>query len=248
MKKRLNSRAKGARGERLAAGFLTKCGFPAERAARNGVNAGEDVICKSLAIGFEVKFDMAIDVGTVALRDAWMQAYVRIVRAGEADSVTPMVLWRKNRSWRLTWQVAGEDILVTVGQSDIKAILSRERYQKKGNDVLDTPMTPSDHRDIRFGPRDVPIDQESIDRMVTHIQKRRHMKMRAKFVVSEVTDNGYSDKVKMNAVYGGVTNAEDNTYSKATPSGDLTMQIDNPAVRGQIKPGQKFYLDFTPAE
>lgn len=74
------------------------------------------------------------------------------------------------------------------------------------------------------------------------------MKIRAKFFVQEVTDNGYSDKVKMTAVYGGSTNAEDNTYAKATPSGVLEIQIDNPAVRGQVKPGQRFYLDFTPAE
>jgi len=66
--------------------------------------------------------------------------------------------------------------------------------------------------------------------------------------VSQVTDNGYSDIVKLNAVYSGDKNSEDNSYSKATPSATLEMQIDNPAVRGQMKPGQKYYVDFTPTE
>ncbi len=62
--------------------------------------------------------------------------------------------------------------------------------------------------------------------------------MRAKMVVNQVTDNGYSDVVKFSAVYGGSTNAEDNSYAKATPSGSLELQIDNPALRGKLKPKQ----------
>lgn len=68
------------------------------------------------------------------------------------------------------------------------------------------------------------------------------MKFRAKLTVSEVTDNGYSDRVKFNAKYSD--NPEDNSYSKATPTASLEMQIDNPLLRGQIKPGQQFYVDF----
>lgn len=72
------------------------------------------------------------------------------------------------------------------------------------------------------------------------------MKMRAKLTVQEVTDNGYSDRVKFTAQYSQTP--EDNSYAKATPSADLSMQIDNPSLRGQLKPGQKFYVDFTPVE
>lgn len=72
--------------------------------------------------------------------------------------------------------------------------------------------------------------------------------MRAKMVVQTVTDNGYSDIIKLNAVFGGSSNSEDNTFAKATPSASLEMQIDNPLLKGTIKPGQKFYLDFTLAE
>lgn len=71
--------------------------------------------------------------------------------------------------------------------------------------------------------------------------------IRAKLQVSEVTDTGYADKVRMHAVYSGDKNSEDNTFAKATPSASLEIQIDNPAARGLMKPGQKFYVDFTPA-
>jgi len=43
-------------------------------------------------------------------------------------------------------------------------------------------------------------------------------------------------------------NNEDNTYAKFSPMGQLTLSIANPTLIGKIEPGQKFYLDFTPAE
>ena len=63
--------------------------------------------------------------------------------------------------------------------------------------------------------------------------------------VQSITVNDYSDIVELSAVYGGNTNAEDNTYARATPSGSLKLQIDNPAVRGSFKPGQVYYVDLT---
>lgn len=66
--------------------------------------------------------------------------------------------------------------------------------------------------------------------------------------VSEVTKTSYgSERVKLNAVYSGDKNSEDNTYAKATPSASVDIQIDNPEVHGAFVPGQKFYVDFTPA-
>lgn len=64
--------------------------------------------------------------------------------------------------------------------------------------------------------------------------------------VQSVLSTGYSDVVKLSAVYGGDNNAEDNTYAKATPSAELTMQIDNPKVRGVFKPDAVYYVDFSP--
>jgi hypothetical protein len=39
---------------------------------------------------------------------------------------------------------------------------------------------------------------------------------------------------------------EDQRYAKATPTGNLTIAIDNPAVT--FEPGKAYYLDITPAE
>jgi hypothetical protein len=41
---------------------------------------------------------------------------------------------------------------------------------------------------------------------------------------------------------------EDQRYSKYTPSGELQLYVDNPAVEEQWPIGSDFYLDFTPAE
>lgn len=72
--------------------------------------------------------------------------------------------------------------------------------------------------------------------------------MRAKMTVDEVKLTSYSDEVIFKALYAGDKNAEDNTYSKATPSATFNMSITNPALRGVYKPGQKFYVDFTPID
>lgn len=72
------------------------------------------------------------------------------------------------------------------------------------------------------------------------------MKVRAKFYIESVTLSEHSDTVKMRAVYeGAAANAEDNTFAEATPSADVSMTVNNKAVRGFFKPGQKFYADFT---
>lgn len=39
---------------------------------------------------------------------------------------------------------------------------------------------------------------------------------------------------------------EDNTFSKFSPSGELKISVTNPALLGQIKPGETFYVDFSP--
>lgn len=41
---------------------------------------------------------------------------------------------------------------------------------------------------------------------------------------------------------------EDNTYAKWSPGANLSMNIANPALWGKFKVGDKFYVDFTPAE
>jgi len=70
--------------------------------------------------------------------------------------------------------------------------------------------------------------------------------MRAKLKVSSVNLTEYGDEVKFDASY--TNTPEDNSFSAATPIAAMTMTVSNPALRGTIKPGQKFYLDFIPAE
>lgn len=42
--------------------------------------------------------------------------------------------------------------------------------------------------------------------------------------------------------------SEDNSFSRWTPDGSLEMLITNPNLVGTFKEGQKFYLEFTPAD
>ena len=69
---------------------------------------------------------------------------------------------------------------------------------------------------------------------------------RAKLVVQSVTDWGYNDIVSLQAQY--TTTPEDNSYSAATPSAKAEFTISNPAPKDTIKPGDAFYVDFTPIE
>ena len=40
---------------------------------------------------------------------------------------------------------------------------------------------------------------------------------------------------------------EDNSFARWSPSVNYQMQITNPALFGKFEPGQKFYVDFSPA-
>ena len=83
--------------------------------------------------------------------------------------------------------------------------------------------------------------------------------MRAKLQVGFVQEHFYGpDKTKsqetltMHAVcaskYPEDGSDEDNTYAKFSPGANLSINIANPALFGQFKVGDKFYVDFTPAE
>lgn len=73
--------------------------------------------------------------------------------------------------------------------------------------------------------------------------------MRAKFQTASVTDFGYGSKqVKLSAVYSGDKNDEDNQFSQATPSGSIEMMVTKVGAQDFIKPGKKYYVDFTECE
>lgn len=73
------------------------------------------------------------------------------------------------------------------------------------------------------------------------------MTLRAKMLCQSVTDTGFADNVRLTPVWTDGKNSEDNTYAKATPAGELTLQIDNPTARGFIKPQKKYYVTITEA-
>ena len=79
-------------------------------------------------------------------------------------------------------------------------------------------------------------------------------KMRAKFQVQSVLRHqDGQETLKMNAVcksgpYPADGSDEDNTFSLFSPSGELTLVVNNPALSGKINPGEKYYLDFALAE
>ena len=90
-------------------------------------------------------------------------------------------------------------------------------------------------------------------------------KMRAKFQVGFVQEHFYGAKdengkptksqetLTMHAVCktGGYDDTgldEDNTFAKFSPGAKLDINIANPALWGKFEVGEKYYLDFTPAE
>lgn len=82
--------------------------------------------------------------------------------------------------------------------------------------------------------------------------------VRAKFVVSSITEHAYGDKhmktVKMSPVspkYEGgkvVPDAENSKFWDASPSGEMTLGTINMEAAAQFELGKPYYLDFTPAE
>lgn len=75
--------------------------------------------------------------------------------------------------------------------------------------------------------------------------------MRAKMEVENVLVTGYGETVQMKPVcsasFGPEGESEDNTFARYTPAGGLHLTITNPELLGKIRPGMKFYVDFTEA-
>lgn len=79
------------------------------------------------------------------------------------------------------------------------------------------------------------------------------MSIRAKLRVDHIIHTHYSKDGPPYSVVHLVTQydesiPEDQRFQKATPTGRMEMQIDNPAALEQFVPGKTFYLDFTPVE
>jgi hypothetical protein len=77
------------------------------------------------------------------------------------------------------------------------------------------------------------------------------MQVKAKFRCNQIVDTdsgyGYTNRlVKFLAVYG--KEGENATFSKATPSGEVSLQIDKETeAYDHFKPGKEYYLTFEEA-
>jgi hypothetical protein len=70
--------------------------------------------------------------------------------------------------------------------------------------------------------------------------------VRGKFKVTKITRNYYNledAEIALSAVYS--QNPEDQSYSAATPSANITMSVSNPAAVEKLALGKSFYVDFT---
>jgi hypothetical protein len=75
------------------------------------------------------------------------------------------------------------------------------------------------------------------------------MATRCKFVCHSVDDYGQSKKVNLRVVYEDELgpNEENKRFTKATPSGECWLTIDNPAASVQFRPGRSYYATFEEA-
>lgn len=78
------------------------------------------------------------------------------------------------------------------------------------------------------------------------------MVMRAKLKCTTVLVTEHGEQLTCVAVaksgYPADGSDEDNTYAKFSPSAKFEITVANPALFGRIRPGDKFYVDFSRAE
>ncbi len=74
------------------------------------------------------------------------------------------------------------------------------------------------------------------------------MSVRAKFTVTAITERSWGGKeIEFSCQYDPSI-PEDLRFQKATPSGSIHMQIDNPVALEQFKLGKAYYADFSSAD
>lgn len=101
-------------------------------------------------------------------------------------------------------------------------------------------------------PEEVSERQHAVDQMVQKVRSIMSGTVRAKFKVSEIIERQftptYSQKTIVLSPQYDQKVAEDVSFQKATPTGRMEMQIDNPVAIERMPIGKVFYVDFTPAE
>lgn len=76
------------------------------------------------------------------------------------------------------------------------------------------------------------------------MSEQQQTTVRAKFLCTGKVDT----TVFFHAVYSEEIQSEDGRFTKATPWGELKMNVDNADDAIQFEPGRAYYLDFTPAD
>lgn len=77
--------------------------------------------------------------------------------------------------------------------------------------------------------------------------KGEYAMVRGKFVVKAIEHTEHSTIIKFRAVYDdGIE--ENKRFAKATPTGTIEMQVDNPKALNVFDIGDGFYVDFVPVE
>lgn len=74
------------------------------------------------------------------------------------------------------------------------------------------------------------------------------MNVRAKFQCTQVARDVAGADVSLAVVYDTNLQTENGRFTKATPSGKITMRVDNPDAAIQFVPGKYYYVDFSEAE
>ena len=69
-------------------------------------------------------------------------------------------------------------------------------------------------------------------------------KFKCESVAKPSESNGDTESISLSAVYG----PGNETWSKFTPSGSLSMSISNPAAQGKFQPGKSYLLNISEAE
>ena len=72
------------------------------------------------------------------------------------------------------------------------------------------------------------------------------MTVRAKMHLMEITEYAWGGKNLKFETHYDEDIPEDQRFQKATPSGSITMSIDNPTALAQFELGKHYYVDFKP--
>ena len=76
----------------------------------------------------------------------------------------------------------------------------------------------------------------------------KSMTVRAKFQCNSIQKSQDNATAVVHLIAVTTGSAENETWSKYTPSGQLQMVISNPAAAEQFEQGREYYIDIQPAE